>query len=271
MKRLLAGWVMLGWWGMVGCAAALDAPLKLPFQVESGLPTVKAIVGGKPVNLILDLGGFQGLALKPSVAASTPLSFTGQEVHWRNAEGQDFTSRNFNAHVSVGSLDLSEVAGGELGGNEGFPQDGYLGLGVLRHYLAVFDYPQGELRLYASGLAAAMQAECGSAGKPLDVVNGVSQSEVETDHGKLLFQWDTGSSANVLRPSAVGMSPQQAEKQHSLAFEKFVVGGVDTGHQRIGLRQFVAPDVDGVLGTPFFQTRVICVDVTRQMGAMRQL
>jgi len=249
-------------------------PLRIPFHLESrsNLPTVMATVAGKPVSLLLDLGGYHAIALKPVVAQALAVDFGGGNRTLGDSSGVERISRDFTASkLVVGDLVLDHLEGGELRGHDNLPQDGYLGLGLLQNYLVVFDYPKEELRLYPAGASAAMQAECGHTVIPIMVEGGVVLSSADTDRGMFKFVWDTGSSWNMLRPAALGERPtgMLGQQPPSFSTSKLVLGGRDFGAASFPLVPFTAPDADGFLGTPFFSSKVVCLDVTHRVAAIR--
>lgn len=263
---------LIGLWLAASChaAAAPAAPMRVPFQLEHGLPTIHASVGNAAVSLILDLGGGYGLALTPQVAARVPVAFNGRSHRVGDSAGHTHTAREYVApRFSAGELKLGSVAGGELIRPAGFPWDGYLGLGLLKRYLLVFDYPHGELRLYPAGSLAAMRSECGSARIPLALEDGVVVSRVDTDRGRLRFAWDTGSNLDMLRPSAAGARADGKEGPPTTVLSRFTMGGVDFGPVRLPLVPFAAPAVDGFIGSPFLRSRIACVDVASGVAAIR--
>jgi hypothetical protein len=249
-------------------------PLRIPFHMESrsNLPTVTATISGKPVSLLLDLGGYHAIALKPAVAQALAVDFGAGNKTLGDSSGTEHTSHDLSvSKLVVGNLTLDHLEGGELRGHDNLPQDGYLGLGLLQGYLAVFDYPKEELRLYPAGAVAAMRAECGTSVIPITVEDGVVLSSAVTDRGTFKFVWDTGSSWNLLRPTALGEKPAGGPGQQPPSFStsKLVLGGRDFGAANFPLVQFSAPDADGFLGTPFFQSKVVCLDVTHGVAAIK--
>jgi hypothetical protein len=248
-----------------------EAKAVVPFELQSGLPTAEVNVGGKLVTLFLDSGAFSAIALTPSSLAELSVNFSGTVQKWRDSRGTVFQSRGFSVpNVTLGGVEFGPLEGTEfLQGQETvLPQSGYLGFAFLRHYLAVFDYPAGRLRLFESGDELAMDANCGKGRFHFKVVNGVMQSDVETDAGPLLFQWDTGSTQTVLRPSAVGVQPSD-QTPSMKSFARFEVGGMALGRTVVTFREFRAPAVDGVIGSDLLSSRVLCLDASRQIGALR--
>jgi len=251
-------------------SARPSVPIRVPFQLEHGLPTIKATVGGISVSLILDLGGGYGLALTPPVAARAGVAFDGHSHVVGDSAGHTHTARDYTAaHFTAGGLALESVEGGEVIRPAGFPWDGYLGLGLLKRYLLVFDYPHGELRLYPAGASAPMQKECGSTRIPIALDQGVVVSSVDTDRGRLRFAWDTGSNLDMLRPAAVDAPVAEKDGPQSLVLSRFAMGGADFGPVTEPLVPFTAPAVDGFIGSPFLRSRVSCVDVAHGVASIR--
>jgi hypothetical protein len=241
--------------------------VSVPINTQSGLPTLRATVSGKPVTLILDLGGYKGIALTPGALSKLDVTYDPHVETWRNSTGEVFTAKLFSApevklgEQSVGAVDGIEYASTTPG------VDGYVGFAVLRNFTVVLDYPHNEVRLYPQ-VTGALERECGSGHAiPIEVVGGVVQSKVTTERGDLVFQWDTGASENVLRPSAIDLGPDTSIPSH--VFKRFELGGRDYGRTRIPLREFVAPNVDGVLGGEFFGSRMVCLDFNKKTAAIR--
>lgn len=243
--------------------------MEVPFKLENRLPTIAATIAGKPVSLFVDLGGYKAIALVVRKQDDIELQYSDQIEQWRNSEGKIFTSRLFSVpSVRVGATDFGSLEGVELPAEDRtFSQDGYIGFPALGRFLVVLDYPNHRMRFYPSGSKNDLKRECGST-FPLQIVSGVVQSTVDTDRGPLIFQWDTGSTGNVLRPSSLPEN-SYGKDVTSLPLTKFAVGGRDFGRIRIPLREFIAPNVDGILGTDFFESKVVCLDLENQLGGIK--
>jgi hypothetical protein len=247
-------------------------PMRVPFVLQHDLPTAQVTVAGKPLSLVLDAGNYQVVGLKTAALARLPVTFSGDQESFADADGHVFTSRIFHAEQLVaGALVATQFDGNELvrGGKVALPQDGLIGFGLLGRYQMVFDEPHGELRLYPSSAPSVLKRECGSEGGALRMERGVMVSDVQTGHGVFRVQWDTGASADVLRPSAVAGRIKDADLLRRLTFQQFDVAGQPAGPHEFVLRQFAAPDIDAVLGTGFFSTHVVCLDPSRGRVAFR--
>ena len=264
---------------LAGCAtapAAIEPPIVVPLEVRNGLPTVTATIGGVPLRLFLDLGAYSAVALTGAELQRVPVRVLPEPIRSTNAAGDIVESRRFVAPDVV----LGGVALGDLDGNEfAFPanfappdRNGYLGFALHSLFLLVFDYGGGALRLYRTGATDALRRECGTQSFAIDVVNGIAQSTVATGHGTRVFSWDTGSRRSVVRPSVVGQSPGPGSAGTGVATRQigsFVLGGRELGPQTFVLIDYRGITVDGVLGTDFFATRVVCLDIGRGVGAVR--
>lgn len=253
-------------------ALGLDSPPRsqpaaISFNLVRQLPTIDAEVNGVRVLLYVDLGAFKGIALSGDAMSKAGITLTGDAESFRNASGDIFTTKIFKvAKLKLGDLLIEDLEGVELGdfkGLRGSGLDGYIGFGLLREYALVFDYSGKTLSLYPTK-SHTLRRTCGNGNFPIRVSNGVTETVVKTDRGDLIFQIDTGASDNVLRPSAVSMNANT--NQTSYPFSKFDIGALRIGRIRMPLREFGAPDVDGVLGTTFFEGRTVCLDFSEGLG-----
>ena len=265
---------------MSGCSTttvAIQPPIEVSLELRSGMPTTTVGVGGTPLRLFVDLGGYSAIALTPAELGKVQVRYLAESMRSTNASGDIYETRRFVAPgVSLGGVLLGNFEGTEFVFPEAAaPPDrnGFIGFALLSRFLLVIDYPGRSLRLYASGSREAMVRECGDKSFDIDVVNGVAQSTADTDHGKLVFSWDTGSIRSVIRPSAVGISVQGAASGPGLPaahrMNKFVLGSRDFGPQTLLPIDYRGVAVDGVLGTDFFASRVVCLDIGRGKGAVK--
>src|SRR5258706_8947702 len=268
------------------CTACSIAPEKgervpplaeIPVEIRNRLPTVDVRVSGQPLRLFLDLGGHRAIALTTSELLRIPVRFNDSSDQFRNSKDQVLTSRRFLAEgVFLGSFDLGDLEGGESIFGDSAPPDrnGYIGMPVLGRYLLVIDYPQKRVRLYASGNTTAMTDECGAKTFPVRLEKGIAVSIGHTEHGDRLFIWDTGSTDNVVRPSAIppekGAGRRIDDGPPVVTLERLTLGGLDIGPQQFRLVQFGAPDVDAYLGADLFESRRVCLDIPKGIGAIRE-
>lgn len=262
----------------VGCSRdatrqARPEPIaRIPFSVDkTGLPTFDAQVDGASVRLFVDTGGYKPIALKQDVIRRLGLSYDNGSSGANDAQGRVYTTRPFTAnYFRAGSLALSPAHGADLPdlGTHAYPQDGYLGYGVLKNHALVIDYAKGELLMYAPAAGSAMLArECGRKTFDFVIRNAVIQATVETDAGPRIFQFDTGANRNIVR-SALTTAAEQ-ETQTEVTFKHFRLGNTNLGPMSFRVIPYRAPDVDGVLGREFFAAHRVCLDLDAGKGAIR--
>jgi len=249
----------------------MTVPMVVPFTMQGHVPTVSAQLNGQPIRLAIDLGGYSSLAVRTAALGKMAVAFDGHVDRWKDAEGTEHASRTFSIdELRAGDfmathVDSSELVTPIVGG-----QDGYIGFGLLQRYVMVFDYMKGELRLYGHTATDMLKIECGANIFPIDVINGVVQAKIPTDRGVFIFQLDTGASENVFRPSALGDAASSFKGITSIPFSRFTIGSRDFGRTRIPLREFNAPDVDGVLGSDFLDRKLLCLDPQGHRAAIKE-
>jgi hypothetical protein len=264
---------------IAGCSTtpgAIRPLIQVPLELRSGMPTTTVSIGGTQLDLFVDLGGYSAIALTEAELKRVSVRYLTDSTRSTNASGDIYESRRFVAPgVSLGGVLLGDLEGSEFIFPEAAaPPDrnGFIGFALLSRFLLIVDYPDRSLRLYASGSRDAMTRECGDNSFEIDVVGGIAQSIADTDHGRLVFSWDTGSTRSVVRPSAIGGrvrtgTPGSEAFPHKMA--KFILGSRDFGPQTFLPIDYRGVTVDGVLGTDFFASRVVCLDIGRGKGGVR--
>ena len=250
---------------------------EIPIEIRHRLPTVDVVVSGQVFRLFLDLGGNRAISLTPSEIARATVRLSDRADQFRNSHGQVLSSRRFVAEeVYLGSFLLGDLEGGESIFGDSVPPDrnGYIGMPVLGRYLFVVDYPNKRVRLYESGNVEALTAECGRETFPIRLNNGIAVSTGSTEYGDRLFLWDTGSTDNVIRPSA--LPPEKAvglridDGPPVATLKKLRLSNRDVGEQRFRVIAFGAPDVDAVLGADLFAALRVCLDIPRGVAAINE-
>jgi hypothetical protein len=266
--KLLAAQLLSGFSLTAVQFPAVAAADTISFQLSNRLPTFQASLNGVAVSLFIDLGGYQQLSLTPEGLDRVKVDLLPGTESWRDSSGAIHTSRRYIVKdAKFGSLHFDRIDGGEFYVPQGQSfrgADGYVGFGLLRRYLVVFDYLKSEVRLYPD--ATPLQDACRGQEFGFKILNGVVQSIFEADGTRLIFQWDTGSTESVLRPSV--MKASDSSSLHTV--RSFHVGAQDLGPITFELREFHAPAVDGVLGADFFEGRSICFDFARGVGRIEE-
>lgn len=253
-----------------------SAPIAtIPIEIRSGIPTVSVSVAGRPLYLMVDLGGHQGISLTAPELEQVTVRYLPTTSKSQNAKGEKLEARRFVApNVVLGNLALGDIEGGESIFGTSVPPDrnGYIGEPVLGRYLLVLDYPSKQIRLYRSGDSVALQSECGINTFAVDFANGIATSTASTEFGELEFVWDTGTTHNFLRPAANAtlekLGRRIDEGPPVVTVSSVVLGGKDFGPQEFRLVPFAAPQVDGYLGAGLMSSHKVCLDIGKAMGAV---
>jgi len=244
-------------------------------DVSSGRPVVTiATSQGASLKLLVDSGGFGGIALIPAALSSAAVEFSGRTVEWQDAQGHRFSSRQFTeSDLRIGEKQIGPIGGSELlGSSKELPHDtvGYLGIDILDKFIVKMDYKSGVLSLYQASGRSAFADVCGTSSFPATLRNGVVEVRARTDDSELLLQLDTGSSLTFIHPDvAEAKAPADNARQQTVRrFSHFALGGHDFGRQVLDLKLFNAPAVDGVLGSDFFVGRTLCLDLAHQQASL---
>jgi len=260
-----------GWGGTRAAPAAVvvspEAPARtvVPLRIEGNLPVVQAAVGGRSVSLLLDLGGFDTVALRAGVLDDLDVTYSGATRRWSDAGGAIHRSRAYRLPVvELGALRLEDVPGHDLPASAELPVegiDGYLGLGLLRAFRVIVDYPRGRLVL-ARGDAAL--ADDGVATWPrlaAQVDDRGVVSRLRTDGRTLRCVWDTGYTWSVIRPRAArGLAELDDDGQRHVVVDALTAGDADLGPLDLVVHDFRQPPVDAVLGYNLFTERAVYFD-----------
>ena len=247
----------------------------IPIRMVHDLPTTDVVVAGKQLALMIDLGGFAGIALTTAELIGTDVKFLEGSNRYTDIDGHEYASRRFVVpEIILGGQSFGPLDGSESVFVEGAgPPDnnGYIGFGFLHQFLLVLDYPGGHFRLYRSGDDAAFEAECGHESFPVESEKGITRSVANTDRGSLRVLWDTGATVNAIHSALFAVSDQTADDQGGPPFVSLTtlsLAGRDYGPVQFRVTDFVGPPVDGILGTPFLGQRKLCFDLTRGKAAI---
>jgi hypothetical protein len=240
---------------------------RVPLRLEENLPVVEVSVAGKVLPVLLDLGGFDSLALRPEALAGLGAQFTGKKRRWVDNRGRRFRSREYVLpEVVIGDLRLGNVRGYEdrgeapaVPGLQGGLQ-GYLGLGVLARLSLVIDYPGKRLTLARN--AALLGKEYPLSDWP-SVPFSRDRSGVLTTfrvEGRTLrCIWDTGYQYSVIRWAPPERVKSEGEERHFMA-PALDAAGVDLGPLDFVVFDFKQPPVDAMIGFNFFRDRAVLFD-----------
>jgi len=252
------------------------APVHIGIELIKHLPTTSVMVDGVHHHLFLDLAGAAALALTPEELSNTPVDFLHQVKEVRNAMNEASESRRFTAKsVRLGDSEVGPLIGDEWNiGNYGPPdRNGYLGMGFFAQHLVVLDYGSSKVSLYPGGDLSRLASECPNS-RQFDVKleNGIAVSKITTDIGVLRVLWDTGSTDNVVRARLLEDNGRRGvpsdDGPPTFSFKRFVGLSERSAEPNFRVIAFRAPEVDLVLGTPYFAANKVCLDLAAGRGAV---
>ncbi|HEY3226125.1 MAG TPA: hypothetical protein VGK61_03895 [Planctomycetota bacterium] len=249
--------------------------VRIPLVLDRGMAWVDVNIAGRSFRLLLDLGGFDTVALSPEALAGLAVSWTGRTRTTFSAMGDLARAREY----ILPALELGGVVFHELRGTEDLLQGekravkrpGYLGLGLLQRFNLIIDYPARELVLLWPDVSppAEYRVEEWPSTEFAAGVNGVVAT-VEIDGSRRRLVWDTGASHCILKSGLQGSALVGKEGQYSVCTPKsFEVGGHDFGAVEFVLLEFKQPPADGFIGYPFFGKHAVFVDFRSHRLAVR--
>jgi hypothetical protein len=273
--RLLAVALLCGACSTAEPALEASKPVPLvdiPIELRQRLPNVDVLISGQRFKLFLDLGGFHAIGLTSAELGRADVQWIDSPHTLMNSADNMFESRRFIApDVAIGGVSFGDLEGGEFLFDDTLaPPDrnGYIGMGLLGQFLVVLDYPARRVRLYASGDRRAFAAECGRNAFDVSLVDRVAQSVLSTEHGDLRVEWDTGATHNFIRPAAIGRGRDAGPAQPSLTIASVRLAAQELGPLEFRVAQFHAPALDAILGTSFFLSKKVCLDLPQGLGAI---
>ena len=236
-------------------------------------PIVMIRVQGKELHLQLDLGDASSIVLHPEVLRSLRSEPTAEVFKGMSLDGQIETPIVLLDLVEIGDVKMFRVAARADVHDEAFRNSkkaelgavGFVGLGLFKSGQLALDYSRKRLEISQPEGSGRTRDICRGQPAPL-VANskwGLT-TPIATDVGELLFVWDTGSPAIAMsRSTAIAL--HLAKDADSTTLKKFVIGRRDFGPQRVDIWDMsTPPGMAGLIGHPFFEKHVVCVDGPRR-------
>jgi len=266
----------------LSCASPPPAPpepetgvVRVPLELEQGMAWVNASAYGRPLRLLLDLGGFDAVALVPEALKEIPAGWSGRERETFSAMGEKARAREFIlGEFELGGIRFAEVRGFEdllQGKNRAKSRSGYLGLGVLRLFRIVIDYPARKLVLIWPD--AATPAAYDVANWPttsFERGNDGVLTRARVDGADRVLVWDTGASHCVLKSGLQGKADVRTSgDQLFVTANSFEVAGLEAGPMDFALLDFKQPKADGFIGFSFFVKHAVYIDFRNRLIAVK--
>jgi hypothetical protein len=204
-----------------------------------------------------------------------PVKWTGRSRTIFSAMGESERAREYVLpEFELGGIVFPEVRGFEdllQGKQQAAVRAGYLGLGLLRRFRIIIDYPSRLLVLIWPDVPTPDEydVENWSALQFAPESDGVV-SRAKVEGVERLLVWDTGASHCVLKSGLEGAATVRTEGGHPFVMvNSFDVGGVEAGPMEFALLAFKQPRADGFVGYPFFAKHAVYVDFRNRLFAVR--
>jgi len=249
--------------------------VRIPLTLEKGMAWVNASAQGKPLRLLVDLGGFDAVALTPEELKGLEPAWTGREKVTFSAMGQAAKAREFElADFEVGGIKFPKVRGYEdllHGKNRADSRSGYLGLGILRKFRVIIDYSARLLVLIWPDAPAPRDYDVANwptipFARSSDGV--ITRAKIEGVERQMV--WDTGASHCVLKSGLHGDAAVRKMSGHLfVTVNSFEVVGREAGPMDFALLDFKEPRADGFIGFPYFVHHAVYIDFRNELLAIK--
>lgn len=233
----------------------------LPVRFAFNLPVVDVRIGGSTVPVVVDTGSNGTIWLAPEAARRVGVKFTGASSCYYDAHGNKFSARSYVIpECSLDGIQLREVEGREFASAaEGDPKiQGIIGLGVLRHFCVIFDWPHAAMELSTGGLSGREKFRS----VPMRWTGYGIVTPAGVDGGEFSFVWDTGASVSILKIGRVAESLLRKHEGHLLyPAQRVRIAQADLGSLDFVVQDLDQPPGDGIVGANFFMRHRVLLDL----------
>lgn len=248
-------------------AVVLAAENRIPIELRDNFAILVATVDGIEMPLKFDLGDGTDLVLQQNVLDHIKAVPTGESARFQGLYGVFEVPLYKVARVQIGTAVFTDVIArpdsrdpSYQPGGQG--EKGYLGTGLLKSFEVVLDYGHRTMTLVPRIGHESSAGTCkGTAVLFSANWNGEPVTEADTDLGRMMLWWDTGSPISFLRKSVahpVGSQP----RGETVTTKWFKLGDTDFGPWQFDLLDVNLPGFDGAIGYDFFAKHVVCIDFT---------
>lgn len=235
----------------------------VPVRFVFNLPIVDVRIGGHTVPVVVDTGSNGTIWLAPDVARRVGVRFTGSSSTYYDARGNAFSARSYVIQeCSLDGIQMRHVEGREFASAaEGGPEiQGIIGLGVLRHFRVIFDWPRAAIQLSTSNLGEREKFRT----VPMRWTSYGIETKVMVDGAELELIWDTGASASVLKFGRVAEHRLAKHQGHLIyAAGQTQIAGAKFGPLDFYMQDLEEPPGDGLIGANFFMKHRVLLDLDK--------
>lgn len=245
----------------------------VPIRLVGTDPVIEVKINGVPFNVQFDIGISSTVAIFPIELESIDKQRVGSTSSGLSMSGPTGKRPIYK----VGLLEVGDIKFWQADVVEDFHDEeyqnwfssrldahGFIGTGLFDRYKMVIDYPGKELTLIPPDAPTGQQALC--EGIELPLVQGEDWgliSNVETDDGRFVLVWDTGSPESGVLKRRTDLSNLNLEDGDIYSTKQFIINDHDIGPETLVVWDWSenSPPFDGFIGYDFFAENVVCVDL----------
>lgn len=252
-------------------------PIRLPVTIIKSNPVTIISVGGRSIQATVDTGGDVDGALTLSKEVIDSVRAVSLDtVVTNDALGNEFKRPRFRVPVvNIGGQafqDMVVVQAPDRVAGEGPAVPNAIGRQFLSQYFVVVDYAGASITLWPPETKGPAGIDCGRTRIPMvhTEEDRLAVSDFETQSGRVRLGWDTGATysmlsettAEKLKLATVTRGPNSPKFHQS---KMLSAAGQDIGPlEFVVLPINIARDIEGMLGSNFFQQHVVCMDYERR-------
>jgi hypothetical protein len=266
LKRASA-WIFAFMTAGVNAAATPTDSAVIPIRLSGNFALVEVRIGGKDIPLLFDTGDSRGILLAQPVIDRIKAKPVGQSSKVIDLKGNVVESPHFEIpRLQIGSVEFENVIA-DLDVHDPsyqpdqYGQQGFLGTALLKPYQVVIDYSRLTLTLIAPGSSRARSGACRGATVPfVEQWRGEPVTEAETELGRVVLWWDTGSPLSFLTTRFARQALPKITEGPMLS-DRLGLGGSEFGPWPFEVVDFaLPPGFEGFIGYDFYAQHVVCMD-----------
>ena len=255
-----------------------SSPIVVPLRLRRHFPIIVVKIDGLDVPLVFDSGDQSTVALQQSVLDSIKAIPTNESERLQFSEGPIVQSAKFRIRrLEIGPAVFTDVIGRADIHDPSYQatdvgQKGFLGTGLLKPYQVVLDYRKLRMTLIPRDNNERPSTSCRGTGVPFASVQEPAEpvTEVDTDLGRFLAWWDTGTPASVITKRFVEQVKSKQFKDR-LTTRRLILGGRDFGPWPFEVWDATLPLwFDGFIGYDFFANHTVCIDFPGRQVVVEQ-
>jgi hypothetical protein len=255
-----------------------SSPIVVPLRLRRHFPVIVAKIDGLEVPLVFDSGDQSTVALHQSVLDSIKAVPTNESERLQFSEGPIVQSAKFRIRrLQIGQAVFTDIIGRSDIHDPSYQatdvgQKGFLGTGLLKPYQVVLDYRKRRMTLIPRDNNEHPSESCRGTVVPFASLESPAEpvTEVDTDLGKLLAWWDTGTPTSVISKRFVEKA-RPTQLMDRLTTHRLILGSRDFGPWQFDVWDVTLPPwFNGFVGYNFFASHTVCIDFPNRRIVVEQ-